>query len=178
VDEIDKVLSVVCAGGLGVVSLAGLLLWRFTSHYLPRGAVAMDTLTPGTPTTIEFPSGGALDLMLRYTTERRRGQSIAVTALIEIERTAPAGNGNVMAARYALGLSPQAPKPQNLPFQRIESVSYAVKQAGRASTRTVPITTIPSGKPGRVTMDLLVSANTNVTYVAFFVKNARKGLFV
>ena len=176
-DEIDKLLALVCAGVFGVASVVGLLLWRHLSHFLPRGAVAMATLTPGTPTTIEFPSGDELDLVLRYTTERRRGQSIAVTVLIEVERIAPAGNGNVMAARYALGLSPQAPKPPNLPFQRIASVSHAVKQVGRASTRSVVLTKIPSGKSGKVTMDLLVSAHTNVTYASFFVKPTRKGLF-
>lgn len=175
--ETDVILSGVCAALFVTVSVVGLLLWRFTSYYLPRGAVVGDTLTPGTPVVLEFPAGGSVDLMLRYTTERRRGQSVALTALLQIERSSAFVSGNVMNARYALGLSPQAPKPPNVPFQRIASVAYAVKQAGRESTRTVVLASIPGGGAGRVVVDLLVSANTNVTYVACFVKPAKKGFF-
>ena len=175
--EADLILSGVCGALFVVLSVVGLLLWRYTSFYLPRGAVAMDTLTPGTPVVLEIPAGGSVDLMLRYTTERRRGQSVALTALLQIERASAFVNGNVVNARYALGLSPQAPEPPSLPSQRIASVSYAVKQAGRESTRTVVLATIPGGGAGRVLVDLLVSANTNVTYVACFVKPAKKGFF-
>lgn len=176
--ETDLFLSGVCGVLVVTLGLVGWLLWRFTSFYLPSGSVAMDTLTPGTPAVLEFPAGGGLDLMLRYTTERRRGQSVALTALLQIERSSAAVNNmHVMSARYALGLSPQAPKPPNLPFQRIASTSYAVKQAGRASTKTVVLANIPGGGAGRAEVDLLVSANTNVTYVACFLKPAKKGLF-
>ena len=176
-DPIDLSLSVLCLSIVVVGGTAAFLLRRFTAHYLEAGALGSDTLTPGTPCTFEFPEGGALDLMLRFTTEKSRGQQEGLTALLQVERAGPGDVGSVMAVRYARGLTLHAQQPADWAFQPSTGMSYAFKKMGRESTRSVVVPQTPAGGRGRVTADMRASPGTNVTYVVCFVKPARTALF-
>lgn len=172
-EPVDIGLSVLCLAIVVVGGTAGFLLRRFTAHYLEAGALGSDTLTPGTPCTFDFPESGALDLIIRFTTERSRGQQEGLTALLQVERAGPGDVGSVMAVRFARGLTLHAQPPPDWSFQPSTGMSYAFKDMGRESTRSVVVLQIPAGGRGRVTADLRVSPSTTVTYVVCFVKPAR-----